>query len=333
MAFTDWIQLRPEGLYIVPGDVYLDPSRPVPRAVISHGHTDHARPGHGTVWATPDTLSILDIRYGAAAGLQRHGLDWHQPSDFGPVRISLAPAGHVLGSAQIILDYAGQRVVYSGDYKRTPDPTCAAFEPIPCDLFITEATFGLPIFVHPPAEQEMAKLLRSLELFPNRTHAIGVYALGKCQRLIRLLRLAGFTAPIYLHGALLKLCGFYSSRGIDLGELRPATAAAKADLVGALVLAPPSALRDSWARRLTDPVIGFASGWMQVRQRARQQNAELPLVLSDHADWPGLLRSIYESHADEIWITHGQEDALIRQCTLDGIAARGLALIRPEAEE
>lgn len=333
MTFADWIQLRPEGIYIVPGDFYLDPARPVPRAVISHAHTDHARPGHQAVWATPATIGIMQARFGTAATAQPNFLDWHQPADFGPVRVTLAPAGHVLGSAQIILDFAGQRAVYSGDYKLTPDPTCTAFEPIPCGLFITEATFGLPVFVHPPPEQEIAKLLRSLQLFPSRTHAIGVYALGKCQRLIRLLRETGYAAPIYLHGALQNLCHFYSAQGIELGELRPATAAARAELAGALVLAPPSALRESWARRLTDPVIGFASGWMQVRQRARQQNAELPLILSDHADWPDLLRTIRETRAGEVWVTHGQEDALIRQCTLDGIPARPLALLRPEAEE
>lgn len=332
MSLAPWIYPRPEGLYVEPGDFYIDPLRPVARVVVSHGHTDHARPNMEAVWATPETLGIMQVRYGEAAGKTLHPLPCHKPVDFGPVRVTLHPAGHVLGSAQVAVEFAGTRVVYSGDYKRVPDPTCAPFEVVPCEVFITEATFGLPVFTHPPAEEEAARLLRSLELFPGRTHVIGVYSLGKCQRLIRLVRDAGYTAPIYLHGALQALCGFYVSCGIALGELRPATVAAKADLAGALVLAPPSAIREAWARRLTDPVVGFASGWMQVRQRARQQNAELPLVISDHADWPDLLRTIRETGAKEVWVTHGQEDALLRQCALDGIPARPLALAR-EPEE
>lgn len=329
---ADWLELRPEGLWVKPGDFFIDPLRPVARAVVSHGHSDHARPGHGAVWATPETLEIMGLRYGAAAGDMRHPLPCGDSVDFGPVRVTLAPAGHVLGSAQIVLDYRNTRVVYSGDYKRAPDPTCAPFQVVPCDLFITEATFGLPVFVHPPPEGEIGKLRASMALFPERTHAIGVYSLGKAQRLIRLLRDHGFTAPIFLHGALQTLCDYYIRCGIDLGELRPATAAAKNELASALVLAPPSALREPWARRLNDPVIGYASGWMHLRQRARQLNAELPLVISDHADWPALLRTIRETRAREIWVTHGQEDGLVRQCTLDGLAARPLDLQR-EVEE
>jgi putative mRNA 3-end processing factor len=332
MDAASWIYPRPEGLFVEPGDFFIDPVRPVPRAVISHGHSDHARPGMEAVWATPETLGIMKARYGPDAGHLHHPLPPHQPVDFGPVRVTLVPAGHVLGSAQVVVEHHGTRVVYSGDYKRQPDPTCAPFEVLPCDVFITEATFGLPVFVHPPPASEILKLLESLRLFPHRTHVIGVYALGKAQRLLRLLREAGYTAPVYLHGALQSLCDFYIAQGIELGELRPATVAARDELARALVLAPPSALREPWARRLHDPVIGAASGWMTVRQRARQQNVELPLILSDHADWPALLQTIRETGAGEIWVTHGQEDALIRQCTLDGLSARPLALAR-ETEE
>jgi putative mRNA 3-end processing factor len=330
---ADWIRLTAEGLWVEPGDFFIDPVRPVARAVVSHGHSDHARPNLGTVWATPETLEIMTIRYGKAAGEEHRPLAYGQSADFGPVRVTLEPAGHVLGSAQVVLDYQNTRVVYSGDYKRTPDPTCAQFELVACDVFITEATFGLPVFVHPPARQEIRKLRASMELFPERTHVLGVYSLGKAQRILRMLREDGYEAPIYLHGALQSLCDYYVRRGIALGELRSATVAAKDKLARALVLAPPSAVREPWARRLHDPVVGFASGWMQVRQRARQQNAELPLVISDHADWPDLLRTIRETGAKEVWVTHGQEDALVRQCELDGLAARPLALPLRPAED
>ncbi len=332
MNAASWVYPRPEGLYVAPGDFWIDPVRPVPRAVISHAHSDHARPGLEEVWATTETLEIMKIRYRDAAPKAPHPVSYGEAWNIGPVRLFLAPAGHVLGSAQIALEYEGTRVVYSGDYKRRPDPTCVPFEVLPCEVFITEATFGLPVFVNPPAEEEIQRLLQSLVLFPDRTHVIGVYSLGKAQRLIRMLRLAGYDVPIYLHGALQSLCEYYQSCGVDLGDLRPATVAAKGDLAQALVLAPPSAVREPWARRLHDPVVGSASGWMTVRQRARQQNIELPLIISDHADWPDLLRTIRETGAKEIWVTHGEEEGLMRQCQLDGIKARPLSMVRERDE-
>ena len=155
------------------------------------------------------------------------------------MRLWLQPAGHVLGSAQVAMEFQGTRAVVSGDYKRAADPTCAGFVPVPCDVFVTEATFALPVFRHPPPEQEIGRLLASVALFPERTHVVGCYALGKCQRLIALLRQAGWDGPIWLHGALVSLCQVYESRGVALGDLRPATVAAKSELVGAIVLAPP----------------------------------------------------------------------------------------------
>jgi putative mRNA 3-end processing factor len=217
--------------------------------------------------------------------------------------------------------------VVSGDYKRAADPTCAPFVPISCDVFVTEATFGLPIFTHPPADREIRKLLDSVALFPDRSHVVGCYALGKAQRIIALLRQAGWHRPIYLHGALIPLCDTYARLGVALGDLRPATEAAPADLVGAIVLAPPSALADRWARRLAEPVVALASGWMRVRQRARARGVELPLVISDHADWPELLATIEEVDAPEIWVTHGAEDALIHAITLRGRRGRALRLL------
>jgi putative mRNA 3-end processing factor len=253
------------------------------------------------------------------------------------VRVRFHPAGHVLGSAQIAVERGGRRAVVSGDYKRARDPTSAAFEPVPCDLFVTEATFGLPVFRHPDPDAEIAKLLASLARFPDRAHLVGVYALGKAQRVIRLLRDAGHDAPVHVHGALRRLCDYYGARGIDLGEVGDATAARAAgrDLAGAIVLAPPSAFGDVWVRRFADPLIAFASGWMQIRARARQRGVELPLVLSDHCDWDGLTATIAEVAPAEVWVTHGREEALVRWCALNGLAARPLNLVgyEDEAEE
>lgn len=326
------MKVCPEGLYVEPGGFYVDPLRPVERAVITHGHSDHARPGHAKVLATPGTLAIMRQRLGEGAGGSQQALEYGEAIRIGDVTVRLAPAGHVLGSAQVILEYAGSRVVVSGDYKRTFDRTCAPFEPVPCDVFITEATFGLPVFRHPPDLGEVRKLIHSLEIFPERTHVVGVYALGKCQRLITLLRAAGYDRPIYLHGALEPICTLYEGFGIALGELRPATVAVKEELKGALVLAPPAAVADRWARRLTDPVVAMASGWMRVRQRARQRGVELPLVISDHADWDELTQTLDDVGAPEVWVTHGREEALVHHATQRGIRARALALVGFEEE-
>ncbi|WP_448203447.1 ligase-associated DNA damage response exonuclease [Azospirillum sp. sgz302134] len=328
-----WIKVCPEGLYVEPGGFYVDPLRPVERAVITHGHSDHARPGHAHVLATPGTLAIMRQRMGEGAGGTTQPLDYGEPIRIGDVTVRLAPAGHVLGSAQVVLEHAGSRVVVSGDYKRRFDRTCVPFEPVLCDVFITEATFGLPVFRHPPDLGEVRKLLHSMEIFPERTHVVGVYALGKCQRLITLLRAAGYERPIYLHGALEPICTLYRGFGIELGELRPATVAAKEELKGALVLAPPAAVADRWARRLADPVVAMASGWMRVRQRARQRGVELPLVISDHADWDELTQTLEDVGAPEVWVTHGREEALVHHATQRGMRARALALVGFEEEE
>ena len=199
-----------------------------------------------------------------------------------------------------------------------------------CDLLITEATFGLPVFRHPPDQGEIARLLGSLTLFPDRTHIVGVYGLGKCQRLIMLLRNAGYDQPIWLHGALKAMCDLYVRLGVPLGELR-LVAEADRSLAGEIVLAPPSALGDHrWSRRLADPLAVLASGWMRVRGRARQHGIELPLVISDHVDWPELVANIEASQAAEIWVTHGREAALVHQATRMGRRARALALVGRE---
>jgi putative mRNA 3-end processing factor len=229
--------------------------------------------------------------------------------------------------------WKGVTIVVSGDYKRRRDPTCKPFQPVPCDVFVSEATFALPVFRHPPDTEEIGKLLKSVRLFPERTHLVGAYVLGKAQRIICLLREAGYLKPIYVHGALERLNALYEAHGVKLGPLAPATADGIGDLAGEIVIAPPSATQDRWARRFANPVTAFASGWMRVRARARQQGIELPLVLSDHADWDELTATVAELRPGELWITHGREEALARWAALNGIAARPLSLVGYEDED
>jgi len=324
---------KPLGLYCAPGDFFIDPVRPVDRAVITHGHADHARAGHGVVVATPETLAIMAARYGPDFCRVAEPLRYGEPVTRDGVEVSLVPAGHVLGSAQAVVRYKGLTMVASGDYKRRRDPTCAPFEPTPCDVFVTEATFGLPVFAFPPDAEEIATLLHSVEQFPERCHIVGAYALGKAQRIIRLLREGGYARTIYVHGALARLNALYEAHGVDLGPLAPATDDGKADFKGAVIIAPPSALADRWSRRFPDPVSAFASGWMRVRARARQRAVELPLVISDHADWDELTSTIAELKPEQLWITHGREEALARWAELNGLYARALALVGYEEEE
>jgi putative mRNA 3-end processing factor len=327
----------PQGLYCAPGDFHIDPTEPVPRALITHGHADHARPGHGAVLATAETLKIMAARYGEGFAGRTEVAVLGETRTIGGTRVSFHPAGHVLGSAQIAVEAPGSglRVVASGDYKRRPDPTCLPFEPVACDVFITEATFGLPVFRHPPAEAEIAKLLASLAAFGERAHLVGAYSLGKAQRVIRMLRDAGYDRPIYLHGTMERLCRLYESEGIALGPLAPATIAkgAKGEFAGAVVICPPTEIAERWARRFPDPVASFASGWMRIRQRAKVAGVELPLIISDHADWDELTETIAEIRPAEVWVTHGREEALVRWCELNGIAARPLHLVGYEDEE
>lgn len=332
-AATSLLQIRPEGLFCPLGGFYIDPIRPVDKALITHGHADHARAGHGAVMATAQTLDIMAIRYGPDFTTSRQVVNG--PCRVGDVMVSFHPAGHVLGSAQIAISHKDTgTTVITGDYSRSPNPACAAFEPVRCDILVTEATFALPVFRHPDPAQEIARLLASVAAFPDRAHLIGAYALGKAQRVIMLLRQAGWDGPIYIHGALQKLCDYHMSQGIPLGDLRPATmqTGKKSDFAGQIVLAPPSAFAATWAQRFPDPVICFASGWMQVRARARQRGVELPLVISDHVDWPDLTRTITELNPIETWVTHGREDALIRWCELQGRIARPLRLLGYEEE-
>jgi putative mRNA 3-end processing factor len=331
----------PSGVCCKRGGFHIDPTRPVERAVITHAHSDHARAGHGAVLATQETLDLMRLRYGENFAGTTQALAYGESVNLGGAKISLHPAGHILGSAQVAVEVDGLRVVASGDYKNaaeptggsTIDPTCPPFELVRCDLFITEATFALPVFRHGEPVAEIGKLLHSLALFPERAHLVGAYSIGKAQRLIALLRKAGYQAPIYLHGAMEKITNYYVARGIALGELQLARGATKANLAGTITICPPSALNDLWTRRFPDPVAAFASGWMRVRARARQQGVALPLVISDHADWDGLTATIAATGAGEIWVTHGQEDALIHWCATRGLKARPLDIVGYGDEE
>jgi putative mRNA 3-end processing factor len=327
MPASDILTPTPGGLYCQAGDFFIDPVRPCPRALITHGHADHARSGHDAVMATRETLDIMALRYGPEFASARQTALYGEPVRIGEARVSFHPAGHVLGSAQILIEAKGCRVVVSGDYKRGYDPTCAPFEVLRCDAFITEATFGLPVFRHPDPRGEVARLLDSCRAFPDRAHLVGAYSLGKAQRLMAVIREAGWDRPIHIHGAMEKITDYYRSEGAALGEVRKITGKQRGDLGGEIVICPPSATRDLWARGFSDPVVAFASGWMRIRARARQGGVQMPLVVSDHADWDELCATILATECEELWITHGAEDALVHWALQRGLRARPLHLM------
>jgi putative mRNA 3-end processing factor len=314
----------PAGLFCPPGGFYIDPTRAVGRALITHAHSDHARAGHTALAATTETLDLMRLRYGEDFAANTQAVGYGEPIRIDGVGVSFWPAGHILGSAQILLEAGGLRLLVTGDYKTVADPTCTPFERLACDVLVTEATFALPVFRHGEAPLEIGKLLRSLALFPDRTHLLGVYALGKAQRVIALLRLAGYDSPIYLHGALEAFTRYYASHGLETGPVTLVRDAPRAALAGAIVLCPPAALHDAWARRFGEPVRSLASGWMRLRARARQRGVELPLVISDHADWEELTATVTASGAGEIWVTHGREEALVHWSATRGFNARAL---------
>lgn len=330
----NWMRVEPQGLYCIPADAYIDPIEPVKNAIITHGHADHARGGHGRVIATPETMAIMRIRYGEEHAKTQTELTCGTTIDVGRIQLKFEPAGHIFGSAQAVLTYADHCIVVSGDYKRSADATCSEFKVTPCDVFVTEATFGLPVFRHPPIEGEVNKLVESLTLFPERCHLVGVYALGKCQRVILALRALGYHKPIYLHGAQLKLCSLYEEWGINLGVLTPVTEVANlSDLRGEIVMAPPSALADRWSRKLPDVITSIASGWMQIRARSKQKSVDIPMIISDHCDWPELIQTIEEVNAPEVWVTHGRETALVHQANKMGYKAQALSLLGYDEED
>jgi putative mRNA 3-end processing factor len=322
-----------KGLWCPPGGFAVDPVVPVDRAVITHGHADHARPGHGVVVATPQTLAIMAERYGPDFCGRAEPLSYGRTISRDGVDVTLVPAGHVLGSAQAVVSHKGLTIAVSGDYKRRRDPTCLPFEPVRCHVFVTEATFGLPVFSHPPDGEEIDRLILSTRQFPHRAHLVGAYALGKAQRVIRLLRERGWDRTIHVHGALARLNALYEREGVDLGPVAPAAGLPKDALAGEIAIAPPSAIQDRWARRFAEPIAAFASGWMGVRARAKQRGVELPLVISDHADWNELTATLAEVSPEEVWITHGREEGLLRWAEINGMKARALRLVGYDEED
>jgi putative mRNA 3-end processing factor len=326
MQAPDVLVATSSGICCKPGGFHIDPTRPVDKAIITHAHCDHARAGHGAVLATQETLDLMRLRYGEGFAGSAQAIHYGETVRLGDVGVTLRPAGHILGSAQVAVEANGLRIVASGDYKNAFDPTCVGFECVECDLFITEGTFGLPVFHHGNPQAEIARLLHSVALFPERAHLVGAYPLGKAQRLIALIRKAGYDKPIYLHGSMERFTQYYQSRGIELGRVELARGAQKSQLAGAITLCPPSALKEVWSRRFPDPLTCFASGFMRVRARARQRLVELPLVISDHADWEGLTGTIAATGAAEIWVTHGQDDALVHWSAMQGLRARALEI-------
>lgn len=319
-AAEDLIVLRREGLYCPPGDFYIDPWRPVARAVITHGHGDHARPGMGEYHAAAKGLPILEWRLGEQ---RYHVHEYGRPFELGDACVSLHPAGHVLGSAQVRVEVDGVVWVASGDYKRQHDPTCEPFEVVPCDVFITEATFGLPVYRWPDTPQVAREIVEWREHCATRGEAAVLlcYALGKAQRILA--ELAAFTdRPAYLHGAVAAGVDVYRCAGVRMLDTLPVSETAKgAEFAGELIVAPPSAAGSTWMRRFRKAQTGFASGWMRVRGNRRRRNYDRGFVVSDHADWPDLMRTIRETGARRVIATHGNTDAIIRALNEAGIAA------------
>ena len=317
----DLIVQRPEGLYCPAGDFYIDPWRPVERAVITHAHADHARTGHRHYLAAAPAEGVLRARLGDTT-LQT--LAYGQSIVHGGVTVSLHPAGHVLGSAQVRLEHGGQVWVASGDYKVAPDRTCAPFEPVKCDVFITESTFGLPIYRWPQDDDIFGDINAWWQgnVAAGRASLLMCYSFGKAQRI-----LSGIDAsigPVIVHGAVEPLNRAYRDAGVHLPQtLSVADVTDKADFRRALVLCPPGAAGGPWIKRFGEFSDGFASGWMQLRGARRRGGYDRGFVLSDHADWPGLMLAIGATGAQRVIVTHGSIPVMVRYLSEQGLQAEG----------
>jgi putative mRNA 3-end processing factor len=328
------LELTPQGLYCPAARAWIDPWRPVARALITHAHADHARAGCGEYWATAASEGILRQRLGATITLLP--VDYGQVHRIGAARVSFHSAGHVLGSAQIRLEAGGERWLVSGDYKRCSDPSCTPFEEVSADVFITEATFGLPIYRWLPGSEVAAEILRWWQAAPERPSLLFCYAFGKAQRVLAELAALGVGAAgqcggpgneILLHGAVQALLAPYQEAGVTLPPTLPASTIPRNDtLAGRLVIAPPAAYRSVWMKRFRLPQTAFVSGWMAVRGARRRRGYERGFVLSDHADWPGLIRSVRNCGARQVFVTHGNSEGLARYLReVEGISAEPLA--------
>lgn len=319
---SDLVVARPEGLYCPPGDFYIDPWRPVDRAVITHAHSDHARVGHGHYLSHTDSAGTLRTRLG---DITLQTLAYGESIVHNGVRLSLHPAGHVLGSAQVRLEHDGRVWVASGDYKTEPDGTCAPFEPVPCDTFITESTFGLPIYRWPTQAALFAEIddWWRANAQQGRASVLLCYAFGKAQRILH--GVDASIGPIVVHGAVEPLNEVYRAAGVALPPtLRVSDPGVDASLLQrALVLAPPSAQGTPWMRRFSNYSDAFASGWMQLRGTRRRRGVDRGFVMSDHADWPGLQEAVAGTGAERVFVTHGSVAVMVRWLTENGLDAQG----------
>jgi len=320
---TQLLTHTPRGLYCAVGDFYVDPWRPVDRAVITHAHADHARPGHKAYLASAPALGVLQSRLGAAAQIET--LAYGEIRDLNGVKISLHPAGHVLGSAQVRIEYRGEVWVVSGDYKLDFDPTCDQFESVKCDTFVTESTFGLPIYRWRAHAEMFAEINQwwAANAAVGRSSVLFGYSFGKAQRMLK--SVDANIGPIFCHGAVEVLNRAYREAGIDLPTTQTVNEVDKKfDYSRALVVAPPSASGTPWLKRFGDYSDAFASGWMAIRGSKKQRNVDRGFVISDHADWPGLLTAIEASSASRVLVTHGQVPVMVRYLRECGLEADAL---------
>jgi putative mRNA 3-end processing factor len=323
LARPPLLESTEQGLYCAAGGFHVDPWQPVERAILTHAHADHAHPGCARYLAAAPGRGVLALRLGADAPLET--LEYGERRRIGDVDVSLHPAGHILGSAQVRIEHRGEVWVVSGDYKLDPDPTCARFEPQRCHTFLTESTFGLPVYRWSPQAEVLADLQRWWQdnARAGVTSLLLCYALGKAQRV-----LAGLEPgadPIYVHGAVERINAAYRAAGVKLADTRPVASAPRStDWSRALILAPPSAFGSPWQRRFRQVASGLASGWMRVRGHRRRRALDRGFVLSDHADWPGLLAAVAATGAARVLVTHGQAAALARYLGEQGLAAEVL---------
>lgn len=328
--------LRPDdfGLACARGGFHIDPWRPVNHAVITHAHGDHARTGSKTYYVATEALSIMKQRLGHDSKFIHH--PYGHKFKMGETIVSFHPAGHILGSAQVRVEYDGKVWVASGDYKRAADPTCAPFEVVPCDVFITEATFALPIYRWEPGSHTAREVLSwwDQNARENRPSLLFCYSLGKAQRLLGELYQLDKTRQAYLHGAAVSLTNLYREAGIEMIDTHPVSEEPKTKKFGGeLILAPPSAHRSLWMRRFKGADTGFASGWMRVRGARRRNGYDRGFVLSDHADWPDLLRTVKDTGARYILPTHGNSEVLSRRIIELGLEAQPLNLTAYDSDE
>ena len=317
------ISVTARGLYCALGDFFIDPWQPVQTAVITHAHGDHLREGSARYVVAHPGEALARHRLGSGHAIT--SLDYGVPRSFGATSVSLHPAGHVLGSAQVRIEHGGQVWVVSGDYKRQPDPTCSAFEPIECNVFVSEATFGLPVYRWPPTAEVISDIVRWWRANTQRGLAsiLFCYALGKAQRVLA--ELAAFTQqPVYVHGAVGSLVEVYRKCGVRMVPTVAATTERARDYRGALIIAPPGAFGTAWLRRFGEHATGFCSGWMRVRGDRRRRGYDRGFVLSDHADWPALIQTCLASRAQRVLLTHGRADALTRYLNEQGVEAQAL---------